>query len=236
MVRTRSPVFPYWTSGQVVVVQSAPVTTLVPTGANADLFEIDGSSLYLKAGTSLDHETVPTIPVTVSIPGNGSANYTLEITNANEVPTNIGLVPAVVTENRPSGTTVGTLSTTDQDVGDTFTYSFATGTGDSDNASFVIAGSTLTTVATFDYEAKNTYSVRVRSTDAGGLSTEKVLTVTILNENDGPTALALSNAAILENAPAGTPVGTLTTTDQDAGDSFTYTLLICLCDKWVNRR
>jgi autotransporter-associated beta strand protein len=211
--------------GQVVVVQSSPVTTLVPTGANADLFEIDGSSLYLKAGTALDHETVPTIPVTVSIPGNGSANYTLEITNANEVPTNIGLSPAVVTENRPSGTTVGTLSTTDQDVGDTFTYSFATGTGDSDNASFVIVGSTLNTAATFDYEAKNTYSVRVRSTDAGVLSTEKVLTVTILNENDGPTALALSNAAILENAPAGTPVGTLTTTDQDAGDSFTYTLV-----------
>ena len=40
-----------------------------------------------------------------------------------------------------------------------------------------------------------------------------------------PTDIALSNATIAENSPVGTVVGTLSTTDTDAGDSHTYTLL-----------
>jgi PKD repeat protein len=36
-------------------------------GADADLFEIDGSELYLKAGTILDYETTPQLDVTVAV-------------------------------------------------------------------------------------------------------------------------------------------------------------------------
>jgi hypothetical protein len=43
--------------------------------------------------------------------------------------------------------------------------------------------------------------------------------------NDNPTAAALSNSSIVENAGANAVVGTLSTTDPDAGDTFTYTLV-----------
>lgn len=40
-----------------------------------------------------------------------------------------------------------------------------------------------------------------------------------------PTDLALSNTSVAENLAAGTAVGTLSTVDRDAGDSFTYELV-----------
>ena len=74
---------------------------------------------------------------------------------------------------------VGTLSTTDPDIGDTHTYSFVSGDGDTDNASFEIDGSTLKANVVFDYETQASYSIRVRSTDAGSLFTEKTFTITV---------------------------------------------------------
>ena len=60
----------------------------------------------------------------------------------NSAPTDIALSPSSVAENQPSGTTVGTLSTTDPDAGNTFTYTLVSGTGSTDNASFTIVGQT----------------------------------------------------------------------------------------------
>src|SRR5207302_6617586 len=86
----------------------------------------------------------------------------------NSVPTDIGLSHAAVDENQPSGTTVGTLSTTDPDAGDTHTYSLVSGTGSTDNASFQISGSTLQTAGPLDFEAGGTRSVRIRTDDGHG--------------------------------------------------------------------
>ncbi len=117
------------------------------------------------------------------------------------------------------------MSATDVDAGDTFTYTLVAGTGDTDNASFTIDGATLKTAGVFDFETKSSYSVRVRVTDAGGLTFEKVFTIGVTDVNEAPTALALSNTSVLENAASGTTVGTLAGTDADAGDTHTYTLV-----------
>ena len=68
-----------------------------------------------------------------------------------------------------------------------FTYTFVTGTGSDDNGSFVIDAGVLKTNASFNFEAKNSYTVRVRSTDAGGLFTEKPFTIGVTNVNETPT-------------------------------------------------
>jgi len=79
-----------------------------------------------------------------------------------------------VSENQPIGTAVGTFSTTDPDAGDTFTNALVSGSGSDDNGSFTITGNTLYTAAIFDYETKNSYNIRVRSTDQGGLYFERL--------------------------------------------------------------
>jgi hypothetical protein len=89
----------------------------------------------------------------------------------------ITLSATAINENLAIGTTVATLTTTDPDAANTFTYSLAA--GGTDNASFTITGNTLKTNAIFDFETKSSYSIRVRSTDQGGLFFERTFTITV---------------------------------------------------------
>jgi PKD repeat protein len=107
---------------------------------------------------------------------------------SNQAPTDISLSNSSVAENEPVNTIVGTLSTTDPNPGDTFTYTLVSGPGNDDNASFNINGDSLRTSAIFDYEAKNSYSIRVRSTDQGSLWLEKQFTIAVTDVNDAPVA------------------------------------------------
>lgn len=176
-------------------------------GPDVAAFEVVGTALYLKAGVPLNFEAKTTYAVTVSA-GDSSvagsvpvtATFTLAITDTNEAPTDLTLSPASVAENAPIGSPVGVLTATDPDAGSTFTFTMVEGTGSADNAWFEIAGSALRTKAVFDYETRSSYSIRVQATDAGGLSFEKPLTITITNVNEPPTAVALS-------LPDSTPTG-----------------------------
>jgi ELWxxDGT repeat protein len=183
----------------------------------------------LRAAASFNFEAKSSYSIRVRATDQGSLStekvFTIAVTNVNETPTNITLSTATIAENQASGTTVGTLSTTDPDASNTFTYTLVSGTGSTDNASFTIVGGQLRAAATFNFEAKSSYSVRVRSTDQGSLSTEKVFAISVTNRNEAPTDIALSTATIAENLPSGTAVGTLSTTDPDGGNTFTYTLV-----------
>ena len=89
--------------------------------------------------------------------------------------------------------TVGAFSSTDPDAGNTFSYSLVSGEGDVDNASFTIdASGNLKIASLFDYEAKSSYAIRVRTTDEGGLWFEKQFTISVTDANEAPTDLAIS--------------------------------------------
>ena len=92
-----------------------------------------------------------------------SQNY--NVITPNSTPTNISLTSSSVNENVATGTTIGALSTTDSDSGDTHTYTLVSGTGDTDNASFSISGANLLTNTALDYETKNSYSILVQTSD-----------------------------------------------------------------------
>ena len=110
----------------------------------------------------------------------------------NSAPTDIALSASSIAENQPVGTAVGTLSSSDPDAGNTFTYSLVSGTGSTDNASFSISGNQLLAAASFDFEAKSSYSIRVRTTDQGGLPFEKVFTITVTDVDEiAPTVTAI---------------------------------------------
>jgi D-arabinose 1-dehydrogenase-like Zn-dependent alcohol dehydrogenase len=104
----------------------------------------------------------------------------------NQAPTNLTLSTTTIAENQLIGTAIGNLTTTDPDTGDTFTYSLVTGDGATDNSLFTITNNQLKTNAVFDFETKNSYSIRVKTTDQGGLSYEQQFTISINNvtEND----------------------------------------------------
>ncbi|MFM6325835.1 MAG: DUF4114 domain-containing protein [Microcystis panniformis] len=120
-------------------------------------------------------------------------------TPSNQAPTDLALSATTVNENVPVNTVIGTFSSTDPDTGNTFTYSLVAGTGDTDNSAFSIVGNQLQINNSPDFETKNSYSILVKTTDQGGLSFEKTLTITVndVNENpsnQAPTALIFQNA------------------------------------------
>lgn len=126
----------------------------------------------------------------------------------NQQPTDLVVSPGVVVEGSLGGTAVGTLSSTDPDVGDAFTYSLVAGTGSTDNGLFVIDGNTIRTAAdtVIDYETKDAYSVRVRTTDQGGLWAEKQLAIAVANQS--PSSPVDGDAAV-NSVPEGSLTGTL---------------------------
>jgi hypothetical protein len=127
----------------------------------------------------------------------------------NKTPTNLTLSTSTVAENQIIGTVVGNLTTTDPDTGDTFTYSLVTGDGATDNSLFTITNNQLKTNSVFDYETKNSYSVRVKTTDQGGLSYEKQLTIGVndLNEITGNPLINNGRTPIVGTAAADYIIG-----------------------------
>jgi hypothetical protein len=105
---------------------------------------------------------------------------------SNNEPFGINLTPLAVNENLPTSSIAATLSTSDIDTGDTFVYSFATGTGDTDNGSFTLLGDKLYFKASPNYEVKSSYTIRLQTTDTGGLSFQQSVTLNINNLQEGP--------------------------------------------------
>ena len=140
-------------------------------------------------------------------------------------PTDISLSANSVAENQPAGTVVGTLTSTDPDAWETFTYAMVSGTGSADNASFQIAGNQLKAAASLNYETRSSYSIRIRTTDADGLFTEKVFAINVTDVNEAPTAMQVSPGSVAENLPVGTTVGNLSVTDPDIGETYSYEIL-----------
>ncbi|MFM7454960.1 MAG: bluetail domain-containing putative surface protein, partial [Cyanobium sp.] len=73
-----------------------------------------------------------------------------------------------------------------------FTYSLVSGSGDSDNGAFSIDGNRLLIQASPDFESRSSYNLRIRSTDQGGLSVERAISLAVNNLNDGPATFAIT--------------------------------------------
>jgi hypothetical protein len=105
---------------------------------------------------------------------------TVTVAETNLAPTALALSKLTVDENVPIGTVVGSFSTTDPNANDTHTYRLVAGAGDTDNSAFTISGNNLRTAAEVDFGLRDSYNIRVRSTDQGGLSVVAQLTITVI--------------------------------------------------------
>jgi hypothetical protein len=149
---------------------------------------------------------------------------TARASNFNSSPTGISLSSTFVKENVAPNTIVGTLSTADADNGDNFTYDLVAGVGDADNTSFNISGSSLRINSSPNFEAKKSYSIRLRTTDGGGLVYEKIFMISVADINENASSILLTPSSV-EAGAAGTFVGALSSNDPDPGAVF-YLLTI----------
>tara|TARA_Y100001968_G_scaffold36907_1_gene28321 strand:+ start:3828 stop:7028 length:3201 start_codon:yes stop_codon:yes gene_type:complete len=106
---------------------------------------------------------------------------------ANIAPTNWQLSQTKFDENIPAGSIIATLSAVDENQSDTHTFTLVDGyIESSDNKFFTIDGNQLKIISSPDYETKSSYSIVLKTTDQGGLSSPDLyieLSVNDINEN-----------------------------------------------------
>ena len=135
------------------------------------------------------------------------ATVSITVNPVNDAPSDILLAGNTVAENQPNAT-VGILSTSDADAGDSFSYSLV---GVSE---FVIVGNELKVgSAGLDFEAGATRSVTVRSTDSAGLTLDRTFTVNVTDVAENPVITSngggdSGTAAVAENSTFVTTVTT----------------------------
>ena len=200
----------------------------------AGLFTLFGDTLKTAKVFDFEIEKSYLITLMTHHPDEGKfydSIFTLTIRNVNEPPTALSLTNVSVSENLPSGTVVGRLSTVDDDIkndvgdaGDFHTYTL----GGVEGGLFSIQDDNeLVTSASFDFEAKQSYAIDITTRDVGGLVWTQAFTILVTDSNDAPTGILLSNHVIAENSDVGTAIGGLITTDQDDpenNDTYIYTL------------
>ena len=143
----------------------------------------------------------------------GTAQVRINVNAVNDAPEAIMLEKNTVLENKPDGTVVGTLATTDPDEGDTFSYELARD-GSRDN--FKINGSNLVTKQSFNFEETATYTVTIQATDSGKESFVGTVSVKVENENEPPILKGNKNLKLFHAENAGKIVARLEASDPDA--------------------
>lgn len=148
-------------------------------------------------------------------------NFTLNIENVNDAPTDLTLDNNQIAENTSAPGFIGSLTTQDIDQkhGDTPNYTFTKG----ESFFFTIQNGKLLANASLDFEDKNIYTFTIRATDQGGKSIQRDFTIHVTDVNDAPHDLTLSPNNIAENEPKGSIVGVFYTQDQD-NTTHTYSL------------
>ena len=168
---------------------TAPVFSLKDVDDRA-LVSIDPATGAVRLLAPADFETKASYRFTVVASQDGQATVetavTVAVTDVNEAPSDIALSAASLAENNAIGAVIGTLTATDPDAGDSVTYALVAGEGDADNAAFTLDGGVLKAARPFNFEVRQSYSIRVRATDAAGLSTERVFTISVTDVADEP--------------------------------------------------
>ena len=162
----------------------------------------DVSSLIeaARASTSaVPASAIGTYPITAS--GAIATNYaftyipgSLAVTAG--APNAVIFTAAELSENAGPGALAGLLGSTSDDPEAVFTYSLVQGRGDADNNLFVIVGNEIRTTAVFNYEEKNVYTVRVRSTTQHDLWLEQQITIAVRDVNEQPTLDIIADQTI----------------------------------------
>ena len=142
----------------------------------------------------------------------------------NNVPTIGSASVGQAYENSALSAIVYTATSADVDRDDVHTYSIKAAVGDAELVTINASTGAVTVKNTVNYEAKSSYSFTVKTTDAGGLSAEKAVVITVVDVNEAPVITSATTATVPENNQQTGVIYTATATDVDAGQVLSYSL------------
>jgi len=196
------------------------VTYAITAGNDAGALAINASTGALTVAGALDHETTPSLSLTVAARAGGSqvtTTATVTVTDVDEAPAFGSADYAFsVAEDAATDAAVGTVSATDPEDGD-LTYAITAG-NDADAFAINTGTGALTVAGALDYETTDDYTLTVTASDAGGLTATADVAITVTDVAFPPVFGEAGYAfSVAENSPAATAVGTVAATEPEGG-------------------
>ena len=173
------------------------VTYAITAGNDAGALAINASTGAITVAGALDHETTPSVNLTVEARAGGSqatTTVTVTVTDVDEAPV-FGAADYAfsVAEDAAVDAAVGTVSATDPEDG-TLTYAITAG---NDAGAFAIntGTGTLTVAGALDYEMTDDYNLTVTASDAAGHTATADVAITVTDVAFPPVFGAASYAS-----------------------------------------
>ncbi len=159
-----------------------------------------------------------------------TTQITVTIQGANDAPFDLATTGLSIAENVANSSTVGKITRSDLDAGDTPSYSLVNNAGgrfaiNATTGEITVANGTL-----LDYEAAISHNITVRITDLSGATYDEVFAINLIDLNEfavtAPTDVNATANGVDENVTIGTVVGiTASASDLDATtNTVTYSL------------
>jgi hypothetical protein len=152
----------------------------------------------------MDFEVSPSFNLTVRVQDAGgefdTASVAVSLTNQNEAPTANDAFFAVGEDAAP-GLSIGVVTGSDPDVGDTRSWSILS--GNTNGAFFLNATTGELTVAgpsALDFETTSSYTLNVQAQDVGGLTDSAAVVVNVSNVDEAPTTTGLADVFVNEDS------------------------------------
>lgn len=139
-------------------------------------------------------------------------------------PTDIALSNTDLAPSSPSGTLVGTLTTSDPNGDNNHTYAFVdTGSFPDNNLFSINNGNELRAAANLG-SFGSSYTIRLRTIDEDNLTYDETFTLSV-EAAAAPTAITFPANTVILGTPVGTDLADFTTVDPNVADSHTYQLV-----------
>ena len=216
-------------------------------------FEVVAGQLKLKAPDSLNHESEPTVDVTVTSTDSGGLTtnqlFTITVTDVNEAPTasnltttssynegdaSVAITDIVVSDVDTGETITATLTLADTSTGslsanDGATYTAGTGvwtiTDTVANVNLALANLVFTPTVNNDVDTTIAVSIDDGDEDASGPLTGTI-TLDVAPVNDAPTASNLTTTSSYNEGDASVAITDIVVSDVDTGETITATLTL----------
>ena len=142
----------------------------------------------------------------------------------NRFPSALEIDVTTFLENTSSGVLISNLSTTDPD-DVSHQYKIVSVTPAEAFQYLKLEGNQLLTDLPANFETVENFEVEIAATDPLGATIIRTFPFQIIDQNDAPSDIILSDIIIDENSPIGTKIGQFTTTDEDVNDEFDYEII-----------
>ncbi|XP_028415344.1 protocadherin-23-like isoform X2 [Dendronephthya gigantea] len=214
--------------------QNDPLTYTIWNAEGNHYFLIQGNKLLVKSRLVWNPDLTRNnkYPVIVNVSDTGSpimrSQNALSITvlNVNDPPYNLELSNSEVSENVAINFTVGNLTAEDDDIHPKRTSNFSWELVDSDNGFFSLRGNSVIVAKSLDHESQKIHRIQVRCTDyeiPRKSSQVQSMFISVLDMNDSPKNINLTNHRVPENSPKDYVVGEIIAKDDD-NDTLSFDL------------